>query len=119
MRGQVVFIAGDAGIGKSRLALECRRTLAAAEEAVTWPEGRCIAFGQSIPFLPLIDQLRENIGIEELGGEPEIIAKVEHGMRRMGGRKRRGITPAVWRLLASSLLIPESSRACMPSKALS
>jgi class 3 adenylate cyclase/tetratricopeptide (TPR) repeat protein len=83
-QGQVVFIAGEAGIGKSRLVLECRRALAEAGEAVSWLEGRCIAFGQSIPFLPLMDQLRENFRIEEFDGEPEIIAKVEHGMRRMG-----------------------------------
>ena len=83
-RGQVMCIAGEAGIGKSRLVLEFRRALAAAGDAVTWLEGRCISFGQSIPFLPFIDQLRENFGIEELDGEPEIIAKIEHGMRRMG-----------------------------------
>jgi class 3 adenylate cyclase/tetratricopeptide (TPR) repeat protein len=83
-RGQVVFISGDAGIGKSRLLLEFRRRLAEAGEAVTWLEGQCISFGQSIPFLPLLDQFRENFGIEEFDGEPEIIAKVEHAMRRMG-----------------------------------
>ncbi|MDO8475150.1 MAG: adenylate/guanylate cyclase domain-containing protein [Candidatus Rokubacteria bacterium] len=83
-RGQVVFISGDAGIGKSRLLLEFRRRMAEAGEAVTWLEGQCISFGQSIPFLPLLDQLRENFSIEEFDGEPEIIAKVEHGMRRMG-----------------------------------
>jgi class 3 adenylate cyclase/tetratricopeptide (TPR) repeat protein len=83
-RGQVVFISGDAGIGKSRLLLEFRRRLAEAGESVTWLEGQCISFGQSIPFLPLLDQLRENFSIEEFDGEPEIIAKVEHGMRRMG-----------------------------------
>ena len=83
-RGQVVFISGDAGIGKSRLLLEFRRRMAEAGEDVTWLEGQCISFGQSIPFLPLLDQLRENFGIEEFDGEPEIIAKVEHGMRRMG-----------------------------------
>jgi class 3 adenylate cyclase/tetratricopeptide (TPR) repeat protein len=82
--GQVVLVAGEAGIGKSRLLLEFRRTLARAGEAVTWLEGRCVSFGQSMPLLPLIDQLRENFGIEELDGEPEIIAKVEHGMRRLG-----------------------------------
>jgi len=82
-RGQVVSISGDAGIGKSRLLLEFRRRLAEAGETVTWLEGQCISFGQSIPFLPLIDQLRENFGIEEFDGEPEIIAKVEHGMRQM------------------------------------
>jgi class 3 adenylate cyclase/tetratricopeptide (TPR) repeat protein len=83
-RGQVVSLVGEAGIGKSRLLLEFRRALAQAGEEATWIEGRCVSFGQSIPFLPLIDQLRENFRIEELDGEPEIIAKVEHGMRRMG-----------------------------------
>ena len=83
-RGQVAFIAGEAGIGKSRLLYELRRSLAESGEPVTWLEGRCISFGQSIPFLPLVDQLRENFGIGEFDGEPEIIAKVEHGMRLMG-----------------------------------
>jgi class 3 adenylate cyclase/tetratricopeptide (TPR) repeat protein len=84
-RGQVVFVAGDAGIGKSRLLLEFRRRLAETGADATWLEGQCVSFGQSIPFLPVVDQLRRNFGIEELDGEPEIIAKIEHGMRRMGG----------------------------------
>ena len=83
-RGQVVGIAGEAGMGKSRLVLEFRRALAQAGEAVTWLEGHCISFGQASPFLPLIELLRENFQIDELDGEPEIIAKVEQGMRRMG-----------------------------------
>ena len=78
-------MAGEAGIGKSRLLLEFRRGLAEAGEDATWLEGQCVSFGQSIPFLPIVDQLRRNFGIEELDGEPEIIAKIEHGMRRMGG----------------------------------
>src|SRR3989475_1614620 len=83
-RGARVALVGDAGIGKSRLLLAFRRALAEAGEDVTWLEGQCVSFGQSIPFLPLVDQLRKNFGIEEFDGEPEIIAKVEHGMRRMG-----------------------------------
>ena len=82
--GQVVFVVGEAGIGKSRLVYELRRRLAEAGEQATFLEGRCVSFGQSMPFLPLIDQLRANFGIEEVDGEPEIIAKVEAGMRRMG-----------------------------------
>ena len=84
-QGQVVFLAGDAGIGKSRLVLEFRRRLAATVEPPTWLEGRCISFGQSSPLLPVADQLRENFRIDEFDGEPEIIAKVEHGMRQLGG----------------------------------
>src|SRR5438093_4349580 len=83
--GQVVSITGEGGIGKSRLVLEFRRALATAGEAVTWLEGRCLSFGQTIPFLPIVEQLRTNFGIDESDGELEIIAKVEHGMRRMGG----------------------------------
>ncbi len=84
-RGQVVFIAGEAGIGKSRLLLEFRRRLEAAGDPITWLEGRCVSFGQSIPMLPLIDQLHETFGVREDDGEPELIAKVEQGMRTMGG----------------------------------
>ena len=83
-QGQVVGIAGEAGMGKSRLVLEFRRALAQAGEGVTWLEGHCISFGQASPFLPLIEQLQENFQIDEFDGEPEIIAKVEQGMRRMG-----------------------------------
>ncbi len=84
-QGQVAFLTGEAGIGKSRLVLEFHRALAEAGESVTWLEGQCVSFGQSIPFLPIVDQLRRNFGIEEFDGEPEIIAKIEHAMRRMGG----------------------------------
>jgi adenylate cyclase len=84
-RGQVVFVSGEAGIGKSRLLLEFRRLLADANEEVTWLEGRCVSFGASTPMLPILDQLRENFRIDTNDGETEIIGKVEHGMRRLGG----------------------------------
>jgi predicted ATPase len=83
-RGQIVFLAGEAGIGKSRLLLELRRRIVDAGDSVTWLEGQCVSFGQSIPFLPILDQLRRNFGIEEFDAEPEIIAKVEQGMRHLG-----------------------------------
>ena len=83
-RGQVVFLAGEAGIGKSRLLLELRRRIAEGGDSVTWLEGQCVSFGQSIPFLPILDQLRRNFGIEEFDAEPDIIAKVEQGMRGLG-----------------------------------
>jgi len=96
--GQMVSITGEACIGKSRLVLEFRRALAAAGEPVTWLEGQCLFFGQAMPFLPVIDQLRANFGIEEADGEPEIIAKVEDSMRRMGAIDAH--IPAICYLLA-------------------
>ena len=51
-----------------------------------------------MPFRPVIDQLRANFGLEEADGEPEIIAKVEDGMRRMGAIDAH--IPAIRYLLA-------------------
>ena len=66
----MVFVSGDAGIGKSRLLFEFQQQLAAANEEVTWLEGRCVSFGASIPMLPTVDQLRETFRIDEKDGEP-------------------------------------------------
>src|SRR5260370_39844139 len=64
--GQVVSLAGDAGIGKSRLLLEVRHAVMEGDDHPTWLEGQSVSFRQSIPFLPLIEQLRLNFHIEEL-----------------------------------------------------
>jgi tetratricopeptide (TPR) repeat protein len=79
--GQVVFIVGEPGIGKSRLLLELRRRL--GEEA-TWLEGRSMSFGRSMAFHPLIDMLRRNFRIEERDAEGTIVTKIERGVLRLG-----------------------------------
>jgi class 3 adenylate cyclase/tetratricopeptide (TPR) repeat protein len=84
-QGQVVFIVGEPGIGKSRLVYELRHRLAEGKQNASWLEGRCVSFGQSIPFLPVIDQVREALGVDEHDGEPEIIAKIDQMLRELGG----------------------------------
>jgi class 3 adenylate cyclase len=64
--GQVVGIVGEAGVGKSRFLLEFRNHI---EDDFTYLEGRCIQFGGTMAFLPLLDILRKYCGIEE--GEQE------------------------------------------------
>jgi predicted ATPase/class 3 adenylate cyclase len=81
-RGQIVFVVGEAGIGKSRLLLEFRKRLAG--ERATWLEGPCISFGQSIPFLPIIELLKRNSGVEGADPESAIIAKVDRGLGFLG-----------------------------------
>jgi class 3 adenylate cyclase/tetratricopeptide (TPR) repeat protein len=61
--GQVVGIMGEPGIGKSRLIREFRESLTPGEG--TFFEGRCLHYGNSIPFKPLIDILRSFFKIEE------------------------------------------------------
>ncbi len=69
--GQVVGIVGEAGVGKSRLLFELRKTL--PEGRYTLLEGRCLHYGGSMPYLPFLDVLRTYFGIEE--GDREYLIK--------------------------------------------
>ena len=73
-QGQVVFISGEAGIGKSRLVLEFRRTL--EEEQLRWLKGTA-SFGKNIAYLPLIDVLKGAFDIQEGDDDATIIDRVE------------------------------------------
>lgn len=95
--GQVVFVVGEPGIGKSRLLLEFRRRLA---NDATWLEGRAMSFGRSIAFHPLIDLLKRNFRIEEADSEAAIIKKVDAGVLRLGD-DLRPIVPYLRYLLSA------------------
>lgn len=54
---------GDAGIGKSRLVWEFRQRVAG--EAVACVVGHCVPQGGTIPYLPVLDVLREHAALSE------------------------------------------------------
>jgi class 3 adenylate cyclase/tetratricopeptide (TPR) repeat protein len=95
--GQVVFIVGEAGIGKSRLIHEFRTRLGGA---VTWLQGRCISFGRGIPMLPVIDAMKGAFGIEESDDDPTIIAKIHAGVVALGLEEGDTVEPCLRLLLA-------------------
>ncbi|MFH1294060.1 MAG: adenylate/guanylate cyclase domain-containing protein [Pseudomonadota bacterium] len=86
-RGQALSIAADAGLGKSRLLYEFRKSL--TNEEVTFLEGRCVSYGQNSPYLPVIDLLKDNfrIGIED--GSEEIQEKIKRRLRQVGANLDR------------------------------
>jgi tetratricopeptide (TPR) repeat protein len=79
--GQVVGIAGEAGIGKSRLLYEFRQSLG---EDVRYLEGRCLSYGSGIPYLPLLDILRDHCGILDTDAPKVIVEKVRRGLEEVG-----------------------------------
>src|SRR5262245_49851061 len=91
----MVFIVGEPGIGKSRLLYEFRQGIG---DRATWHEGRCVSFGQSIPFHPLIDSLRRSFAIEDGDDEGTVTEKLEREILMLGA-ELRSIIPYIRHLV--------------------
>jgi hypothetical protein len=84
--GQVVFVVGDAGIGKSRLLHEFQLALASRPHA--WMEGRCASYARTTAFHVVADAVRRSLGIGERDDELAALAKVEAAEQAVGRRSR-------------------------------
>ncbi len=81
-RGQAVGILGEPGVGKSRLLYEFRESLEPGR--VGYIEGRCLSYGSTIPYLPIIDIVRRSLGVLETDPTDVVAAKVETGLQALG-----------------------------------
>jgi len=81
-QGQVVGIMGEAGIGKSRLLEAFRRSL--TEQPVTSYIGHCLPYGQTTPYLPVRDLLRQRCSIPETDDVAVVTTKVHQCLRETG-----------------------------------
>lgn len=61
--GQVVGLVGEAGVGKSRLIFELRNRV--SQDETIFLEGRCLHYGSSIAYLPILDILKAFFDFEE------------------------------------------------------
>jgi class 3 adenylate cyclase/tetratricopeptide (TPR) repeat protein len=111
--GQIVGLIGEAGVGKSRLLLEFRRLI--QREEVTYLEGRCLSYGQSILYLPLVDILKRYFAIED-ESDHAIREAVMHAVERVGLEPSE-IAPYLYTLLSGQIddetlqgLAPEARR---------
>src|SRR5262249_25755229 len=87
-RGQVVGVVGEPGIGKSRLIYEFRHSLEG--KRLTYLAGRCLSYGSTTPYLPVLDVLRHNCGITDTDRPEDITAKVHRSLQEVG------IVPEEW-----------------------
>ena len=72
--GQVVGLVAEAGQGKSRLLYEFRQRVAG--KVITYFEGRCLSYGSSMPYHPILDVVRHHCGINDADSTDAIIEKV-------------------------------------------
>jgi len=80
--GQIVFVSGEAGIGKSRLVAELRRHLEGTEHV--WVVGHCTPYGTTTPFRPVADGIRSFFGIDDRDDDAAATAKITAGMAPLG-----------------------------------
>ena len=78
----VVDVAGEPGIGKSRLVHEFRRRIGADGAVVL--SGSCSPDGQYTPFLPFIEIVRGSFRVSAGEAEDEVARKLEIGLSALG-----------------------------------
>ena len=82
--GGVLFVTGEAGVGKSRLARELHAHFQAAtrDPGGLWLHGRCVSYGEADPYLPLrgllLDWLRNAAPAEDAPAARLRAACAEH-----------------------------------------
>jgi len=95
--GQVVGLLGEAGVGKSRLLLEMRNLLPQSE--YHYLEGRCLQYGGSMAYLPVLDILRSFFDIKE--GDREFLIKKKMAEKILDlDEKLKGVIPPFQSLLS-------------------
>jgi class 3 adenylate cyclase/tetratricopeptide (TPR) repeat protein len=95
--GRVVGLLGDAGVGKSRLLLEMRNMLPQGE--YHYLEGRCLQYGGSMAYLPVLDILRSYFDIKEGDREFLIKKKMEEKILDLD-EELKGVIPPFQSLLS-------------------
>ena len=80
-RGQVVGVVGEPGLGKSRLVYEFRRSL--GRRRLMYRAGRCLSYGSTTPYLPVLDLLRHHCGITDMDSPEEITARIHRSLQEI------------------------------------
>lgn len=89
-RGQVVGVVGEPGLGKSRLVYEFRRSLVERTRRLAYRAGRCLSYGSTTPYLPVLDLLRYHCGISLTDTPEDATAKIHRGLQDVG------MAPETW-----------------------
>ncbi|MBC8178503.1 MAG: AAA family ATPase [Deltaproteobacteria bacterium] len=89
--GQIVGVVSGAGVGKSRLLLEFRNRL--PQDEFVYLEGRCLYFGESTAYSPIVDILKSYFEIKDDDEEDLVKKKLEQGILQRNDNLENILTP--------------------------
>jgi predicted ATPase len=116
-RGQVLFLIGDEGMGKTRLLAELHSS---APLEVEWLQGSCVSYGAQASYLPIIGLLREWLGVGENDADLAVRTKLRARLETLLGSAAENVLPYLARLLSVQLDPSSESRlAALPAAELS
>lgn len=99
-KGSIVNIIGEAGIGKSRL---CSEILHSTIEKVTVYEGRALSSGKNQSYYPIIDIIKNWIGVTEEDTQSQILLKLKKAIKATMPQHVDEIVPFIAILLGLTL----------------
>jgi len=99
-RGQIVFLLGEAGLGKSRLKVDLRETVG---HDIRWLEGRCQAYTQSTSYTPIVELLRTALSLGQSDAPALARTRLRAGLRALVGERYDEVQPIVAHLLGVEL----------------
>jgi class 3 adenylate cyclase/tetratricopeptide (TPR) repeat protein len=100
-QGGIALLIGEAGIGKSRLTAEWKKSLPPG--ILRAATGHSLSYGQNIAYHLLIDLLRALIGVSATAGEPETRAALQGMMTALWSRTPPERYPFLGHLLSLEL----------------
>ncbi|HET9722292.1 MAG TPA: ABC transporter substrate-binding protein, partial [Actinomycetota bacterium] len=104
--GGILLVTGEPGIGKSRLLAELRDHVSGASVPhgrALWIEGRCVSYGEAMPYWPLRDLLRSWLGV--MADEPDLRVRValRRSLDRLFGDRVLEVYPYLGAMLGLTL----------------
>jgi transcriptional regulator with AAA-type ATPase domain/tetratricopeptide (TPR) repeat protein len=86
--GQAVLVAGDPGIGKTRLLNEFHRRTG---DRAAWLQGSAVSFGRLLPFHPLIDLLKRAFSVQASDSDEVIGDRIDRTTAPFGEACRASV----------------------------
>lgn len=104
--GRGVIIAGEPGLGKTRLIREWKSKTkkgSRVDDGCTWIDGRCLSYGHRLAYHLVIDLIHSSIGVHGTDDEDEIKCKLEHFIKKLFAQDSHEVYPFIGHLMGLDL----------------